>query len=66
MAKKKKDPEKEEPKVNEELQGFEIRINEFGEITSSFEVDKINEFLDENVEDKKLREKKEGEDSKKE
>lgn len=66
MAKKNKDPEKEEPRVNEELKGFEIKINEFGEITSSFEVDKINEFLNENVEDKKLREKKEGKEPKKE
>ena len=55
MSKKKDSPKK--PKVHEELKGFEMKINEFGEITSNFEVDKINSFLDENVEDKKFKEK---------
>ncbi len=52
---------KDSPKVHEEIKGFDIKINEFGEITSNFEVDKINQFLDENVEDKKLKEKQEKE-----
>ncbi len=52
---KKKD-KKGKPEVHEELKGFNIKINEFGEITSNMDVDKLNEFLDENVEDKKLRE----------
>jgi hypothetical protein len=52
----KKKPKDGDPEVNEELKGFDIKINEFGEITSNFEVDRINEFLDENVEDKKLTE----------
>lgn len=51
---KKKDKNKK-PEVHDELKGFDIKINEFGEIVSSFEVDKINSFLDENVEDKKLK-----------
>lgn len=42
--------------MHDELKGFDIKINEFGEIISSFEVDDLNEFLDENVEDKKLKE----------
>ena len=46
---------KEEPGVHKDLSGFDIRINEFGEITTSFDVDRINEFLNENVEDKKLK-----------
>ncbi len=54
MPKKKK--KKGKPEVHDELKGFDIKINEFGEITSSFEVDKLNEFLDEKVEDKKLKE----------
>ncbi len=57
MAKKKKQeetPEEKKPNVHEELKGFNIRINEFGEIISSFEVEKLNAFLNENVEDKKL------------
>ena len=51
MTKKKK---KKTPKVNPELEGFDIKINTFGEITSTMDIDKINEFLDKNVEDKKL------------
>lgn len=52
MAKKKK---KKDPEVHNELDGFNIKINEFGEITSSMDVDKLNKFLNENVEDKKLK-----------
>ena len=51
----KKKPKKGDPEVHKDLKGFDIRINEFGEITSSFEVDQLNEFLNENVDDKKLR-----------
>lgn len=54
MAKKKSDLKS--PKVNEKLKEFDIQINEFGEISSTLNVDKINAFLDENVEDKKLKE----------
>ncbi len=59
MPKKKSKDEK--PEVHEELKGFELNINEFGQITSSMGVDKLNAFLDENVEDKKLKEKEEKE-----
>lgn len=45
------------PKVHKELEGFDIRINSFGEITSTFDMDKINEFLNRNVEDKKLKDR---------
>lgn len=61
MAKKKS--KKDKPDVHEELKGFEIRINEFGEIKSNLDVDRLNEFLNENVEDKKLREKEGKEES---
>ena len=50
----KKKPKKGKPEVHDELKGFEIEINEFGEIISNLEVDKINKFLNKNVEDKKL------------
>lgn len=53
MAKKKKEPKK--AKVHEELKGFKIEINEFGEIRSNMDIGKINEFLNKNVEDKKLK-----------
>ena len=55
MTKKKK--KEEEPRVHEELKGFKMEINSFGEISSSFSIDKINEFLNKNVEDKKLKER---------
>ncbi|HXA02737.1 MAG TPA: hypothetical protein VNW99_12155 [Cytophagaceae bacterium] len=52
---KKKSVKKGKPKVNSELDGFDIQINSFGEIVTSYDLDKINEFLDKNVDDKKLR-----------
>ena len=42
------------PNVHDELKGFDIKINEFGEMQSSFNIDKLNDFLNDNVEDKKL------------
>ena len=54
MPKKKTD--KEKPDVHEDLKDFEIKINEFGEITTNVDVSKLNDFLDKNVEDKKLKE----------
>jgi len=54
----------EDPKVHEELKGFQININEFGEIRSSMNIDDINQFLNENVEDKKLKEKEKTEKEK--
>ena len=70
MAKKpeKKNVPKEgpKPKVHQELSGFEVSINEFGEIRSNMNIEKINDFLDKNVDDKKLIEKEETEKKKKE
>ena len=63
MAKKtKKD---DNPPVNPDLEGFKMNINSFGEISSSFSIDKINEFLNKNVDDKKLRDRDDLEDVKK-
>jgi len=63
--KNKKNPAKQvhdrkgtKPKTHDDLQGFDIRINEFGEIVSSYSVEKLNEFLNKNVEDKKLKDRK--------
>jgi hypothetical protein len=47
----------EEPKVNPELKGFDIKIDSFGEIKSTYDIDKINEFLNKHVDDKKLRDR---------
>ena len=47
------------PSVNEKLGGFEVSVNSLGEINSTLDIDKINQFLNENVEDKKLTDRKE-------
>ena len=54
----KKDNNEEKQKIHRDLKGFDIKINELGEIVSSFEIDRINKFLDKNVEDKKLKDRK--------
>ena len=55
MPKSKK--EEKMPKVHEDLNGFRVGINEFGEITSSYNVEKLNHFLNKEVDDKKLRDR---------
>lgn len=56
MARKKKTnaDKKDKPSVNKELEGFDIKIDSFGELQTNYSIDKINEFLNKNVEDKKL------------
>ncbi len=53
MTKKKETEEK--PKVHKDLEGFDIRINTFGEIQMSYDIERINDFLNRTVDDKKLR-----------
>ncbi len=53
----KKKPQKGKPEMHKDLDGFELNINEFGEITSNMSQDKLNEFLNKNVEDKKFKER---------
>ena len=48
---------REKPKVNPELEGFDIKIDSFGEIQTNYDVDKINKFLNRHVDDKKLRDR---------
>lgn len=56
MSKKRPNPdENEKPRVHKDLEGFDIQINSFGEITTSYDIDKINQFLNKTVDDKKLR-----------
>jgi hypothetical protein len=50
-----------QPKVHADLTGFNIKINQFGEITTNLNIEILNAFLNENVEDKKLKEKYEKE-----
>lgn len=43
-----------DPEVHEDLKGFDIKINTFGELHSNYEVDKLNDFLNDKVVDKKV------------
>lgn len=54
MAKKK--PSDETPNVHNEIKGFNIYINEFGEIKTNQSIDALNSFLNKHVDDKKLNE----------
>ena len=58
----KKKPIKGKPKVNPELEGFEIKINEFGEIISNYDMNKIYKFLNKHMDDKKLKERDDADD----
>lgn len=50
----KKIPRKGNPEVHQDLSGFDIRVNEFGALESTIQIDKLNEFLNDKVVDKKL------------
>ncbi len=56
--------QKGKPKVHKDLQGFDISIDSFGEIKSNMDIEKINRFLNENVDDKKLAEREDYEEMK--
>jgi hypothetical protein len=65
---KKDEPKKEnkpKPKVHKDLQGFDVSIDTFGEIRSNMDIEKINKFLDKNVDDKKLAERDDYDEMKK-
>lgn len=51
------------PKVHKDLKGFDVKINTFGEIQMSYDISKINDFLNKEVEDKKLKHLKDDEKS---
>lgn len=60
MRKKKSPPQKQpgkKPRVHKDLEGFEVSIDQFGELKSNLAIEKINAFLDKHVEDKKLAER---------
>lgn len=67
MAKKTDKPSKKQgkPRVHKELSGFEVSIDQFGELKTNMAIEKLNEFLNENVDDKKLAERQDYEDMKK-
>lgn len=55
MPRKKKEEKK--LKVNPQLDGFDIKVDSFGELKTTYDIDSINEFLNKNVDDKKLRDR---------
>ena len=65
MAKEDKTPKKKKPRVHSDLQGFEVSVDQFGELQSNLPIEKINKFLDENVDDKKLEDREEYKELKK-
>jgi hypothetical protein len=65
MGKEKKPSKKRKPRVHSQLDGFEVSINQFGELQSNLPIEKINNFLDENVDDKKLEDREEFKENKK-
>ena len=52
-------------RVHRDLDGLEVSINQFGELKTNMNIEKINEFLDKNVDDKKLEERTDYEEIKK-
>jgi len=44
-------------RVHRDLDGLEVSINQFGELKTNMNIEKINEFLNKNVDDKKLEER---------
>jgi hypothetical protein len=67
---KKEEPKKPskftpKPRVHQDLSGLEVSIDQFGELKSSMDIEKINEFLNKNVDDKKLAEREDYDNLKK-
>jgi hypothetical protein len=55
MAKKNSKLADKKPKVHPNLEGFEMKIDSFGQIISSMDRDQLNSFLDKEMpDDKKL------------
>jgi hypothetical protein len=52
MKKKKEKQGKEN--LHKDLKGFEIQLNAFGQIETSMNIENLNEFLNKNLQDKKL------------
>lgn len=49
--------QQQQPDDEQDMKQFSIRINEFGQIETTVNIDKLNAFLNENVDDKKFRDK---------
>lgn len=49
-----KNKSKKTARVHADLGQFDLSVSSFGEIERTLDIDKLNKFLDHNVEDKKL------------
>ena len=56
---------KEKARVHKDLDGLELNVDSFGQISSNMPIDKLNKFLNKNVEDKKLKDREDLDDIKK-
>lgn len=54
MSTHKRPKESDKPQVHEDLKGFEIGLNAFGEVTSNRSVSQLNAFLNRRGHDRKL------------
>ena len=48
---------KEKGRVHKDLDGLELKVDSFGEISSNMPIEELNRFLNKNVEDKKLKDR---------
>ncbi|MDA7502006.1 hypothetical protein N8482_01905 [Chitinophagales bacterium] len=53
----KKKSKEGKPIVHKDLEGFDIWVTKFGEVKTSMGMDQLNEFLNKEVDDKKLRDR---------
>ncbi len=53
----------EKAKAHKGLEDFSIRLNSFGQIETTIEIDQLNAFLNEHVQDKKLHKPKDEADN---
>ncbi|MBC6401457.1 MAG: hypothetical protein GDA51_01865 [Ekhidna sp.] len=56
---------KDKAKVHKDLEGLDLNVDSFGEIKSSMPIDRINKFLNKNVDDRKLKDRNDLDDLKK-
>ena len=56
---------KEKARVHKDLDGLELSVDSFGEISSNMPIDRLNKFLNKNVEDKKLKDREDIDELKK-
>jgi len=54
MADKQDNKKPEDPKIHDDLKGFNIHIDEFGQVKTTLSQEDLNTFLNEKVKDKKF------------